>query len=245
MSVKAIIFDLYGTLIDVETDEEMEEIYRTISHFLTYWGVDMHRWEVKTLYFEIMKRRRAQSTEKHSEIDVEGIWADFLTDKKARYLERDGELKTFAKQLAILFRAISRKRLQPYENVHQTLDALRVSYPLAMVSDAQPCFALEEIRAVGLHGYFNPIIISGTYGYRKPDSRLFQKALGELGVAPHEAIFVGNDMFRDIHGASTFGMKTIFFASNQGTPTYPATSPDYYVNQFKDIISGVEFLARQ
>ena len=42
-----IDFDLYGTLIDIETDESMDEIYRVISHYLTYQGVYLHRAEVR------------------------------------------------------------------------------------------------------------------------------------------------------------------------------------------------------
>ena len=39
MELKGILFDLYGTVIDIETDESMEEIYRGIAHYLTYQGV--------------------------------------------------------------------------------------------------------------------------------------------------------------------------------------------------------------
>ena len=46
MAIKGILFDLYGTLINIETDESMEDIYRTIAHYLTYQGVYLHRGEV-------------------------------------------------------------------------------------------------------------------------------------------------------------------------------------------------------
>ena len=55
------------------------------------------------------------------------------------------------------------------------LDELRPTYRLALVSDAQPCYALPEIKAVGLEGYFDPIIISAHYGFRKPDTRLTER----------------------------------------------------------------------
>ena len=47
MAIKGILFDLYGTLIDIETDESMDEIYRAIAHYLTYHGVYLHRREVR------------------------------------------------------------------------------------------------------------------------------------------------------------------------------------------------------
>ena len=60
MTIKGIIFDVYGTLIDIQTNEGDEEIYRTISHFLTYHGIYMHRWEVKEAYYSIMENQVKQ-----------------------------------------------------------------------------------------------------------------------------------------------------------------------------------------
>jgi HAD superfamily hydrolase (TIGR01509 family) len=77
--------------------------------------------------------------------------------------------------------------------------------PSTGVSDAQSAYALPELRALGLHEYFDPVIISGDYGYRKPDARLFQKALDPLQVRPNQAIFIGNDRYRDIFGVRRLG----------------------------------------
>src|SRR5258708_4576319 len=71
-------------------------------------------------------------------------------------------------------------------------------YQLAVVSDAQTAYALPELQAVGLREFFDPIIISGDFGYRKPDSRLFLHALEKLRVTSSQAIFVGNDTYRDV-----------------------------------------------
>ncbi|MGB3940483.1 MAG: HAD-IA family hydrolase [Candidatus Manganitrophaceae bacterium] len=92
-------------------------------------------------------------------------------------------------------------RLQLYPELKRVLDELRVVYRLGLISDAQPCFALPEIQAVGLDGYFEPIIISAQYGFRKPNKRLTEKALDMMKLTPEEVIYVGNDMFRDIYGA--------------------------------------------
>jgi hypothetical protein len=52
------------------------------------------------------------------------------------------------------------------------LDELRRAYHMALVSGAQPCYALPEMKAAGLEGIFDPIIISASYAFRKPDTRL-------------------------------------------------------------------------
>ena len=239
MAIKGILFDLYGTLIDIETDEGMEEIYRSISHFLNYHGIYLHRWEVKDRYYEIMKQQKEERNETHPEINVEAIWNTLLRQEG---MEASPACQELATTLAQLYRGISRKRLQLYPGVKETLEELCSNYPLALVSDAQPCFAMPEMREVGLEGYFDPVIISAYYGFRKPDPRLTGKALGVLKLLPSEVIYVGNDMYRDIYGATRNGIKTIFFDSNQGQKAYEDTNPDYYVSKFEDVLKGVKAL---
>ena len=51
---------------------------------------------------------------------------------------------------------------------------------------------------MGLTDFFDPIVISGDHGFRKPDRRLFQMALDGVGVPAEQALYVGNDMYRDV-----------------------------------------------
>jgi len=239
MAIKGILFDLYGTLIDIETDESMEEIYRGIAHYLTYQGVYPHRWEVRDRYYQIMKQQKEACSEECPEIDVERIWNAFL-DREG--MPATPERRKLALTLAQIYRGISRKRLQLYPDVRKVLDELCPEYRLAIISDAQPCFALPEMKAMGLSGYFTPIIISAQYGFRKPDRRLIEKALDIMQLLPAEVIFVGNDMYRDIYGSSRLGIKTIFIDSNQGDKHHEKTMPDYVAQRFEDVLKGVAFL---
>jgi putative hydrolase of the HAD superfamily len=245
MTLKCLLFDLYGTVIDVETDESMIEIYRAIAHFLVHHGVDIHRFELRDLYGEIMKHQRRASTETHPEIDVVAIWRELLAHRQARSIEPDVSREALARTLAQLHRAISRNRLALYPDVARVLDEWRARLPLGLVSDAQPCFTAGEIAAVGLGGYFRTVVMSGAQGYRKPDRRMYQVALDALEATPGEAIFIGNDMFRDIYGAREAGLRTIFFASNQGTQTHEGTIPDYVARSWQDVRRGIEFLERR
>ncbi|HQN19102.1 MAG TPA: HAD family hydrolase, partial [Syntrophobacteraceae bacterium] len=169
MTLKGIIFDLYGTLIDIETDESLEEIYRGIAHYLTYQGIYLHRWEVRDRYYAILEQQRRESSEEYREIDVEEIWNVFL---RQHGINAAVDRWKLARILSQLYRGISRKRLRLFPEVIRILDCLRRSFRMAIVSDAQPCYALPEIKAVGLAGYFDPVIISAIYGFRKPDPRL-------------------------------------------------------------------------
>ncbi len=245
MDVRALLFDVNGTLIDIETDEWMEESYRAIAHFLSYQGMGLRRFEVRDLYFRIMKEQFAASEEVYPEFDVVAIWREVLRRYGTEYTRSLGpeKLRQMPLFLAELQRGISRKRLLAYPQTQEVLAQLKMRYPLAIVSDAQSAYGVPELRAAGLAGYFAPIIISGDYGYRKPDARLFQAALTELQVRPENAIFIGNDRFRDIQGARQVGMRTIQFCP-QGNPGGPPESePDYLLYQYADLPRALEFFA--
>lgn len=243
MDIRALLFDVNGTLIDIETDEGLEEIYRAIGHFLIYQGISLHRWEVRDLYFQIMQQQRAKSTETFAEWNAVEVWREFLQNKVSDYTcslpaEKLVQLPLF---LAELHRGIARRRLRLYPQVQEILDQLRSRYAMAVVSDAQSAYAVPELHAVGLLNYFNPIIVSGDYGYRKPDARLFQKALDALQVRPEQALFLGNDLYHDIFGAQQVGMKAIFVSYNQDKPSYQTISPDYTIYDFAELPQAVNY----
>ena len=112
---------------------------------------------------------------------------------------------------------------------------------MAVVSDAQSAYAVPELRSVGLLEYFDPIIVSGDYGYRKPDARLFQKALDALQVRPQQALFLGNDLYHDIFAAQQVGMKAIFISYNSENMSPQTISPDYIIYRFADLPEAVNY----
>ncbi|GAC1382622.1 MAG: HAD family hydrolase [Ktedonobacteraceae bacterium] len=243
MDIRALLFDVNGTLIDIETDEGLEEIYRAIGHFLTYQGIFLHRWEVRDLYFQIMQQQRAESAETFAEWNAIEVWRELLHRKASDYtrsLPAD-KLEQLPLFLAELQRGIARKRLRLYPQVQETLDQLHFHYQMAVVSDAQSAYAVPELRAVGLLNYFKPIIISGDYGYRKPDARLFQKALETLQVRPEQALFLGNDLYHDIFGAQQVGMKAIFVSYNQDNMSDQTITPDYTIYRFAELPQAVNY----
>jgi putative hydrolase of the HAD superfamily len=245
MEIRALLFDVNGTLIDIETDEWMEESYRAIAHFLTYQGIALHRGEVRDLYFQIMKEQFAASKEIYPEFDVVAVWRELLCRHATEYTRSLGSAKLLQMPLflAELQRGISRKRLVAFPQTQEMLAQLKGRHRLAVVSDAQSAYGLPELRAAGLANYFASIVISGDYGYRKPDARLFQAALTELQVCPEEAIFVGNDRFRDVLGARQAGMKTILFCPRGNPGGSPETEPDYILHQHGDLPRAIEFFA--
>src|ERR1700688_3918938 len=174
MEIRALLFDVNGTLIDIETDEWMDEAYRAVAHFLTYQGIGLHRGEVRTLYFQIMKEQFAASKEVYPEFDVVAVWREVLRRHATEYTRslKSEKLLQMPLFLAELQRGISRKRLVAFPQTQEMLAQLKARYRLAVVSDAQSAYGLPELRAAGLAHYFASVIVSGDYGYRKPDPRL-------------------------------------------------------------------------
>ncbi len=242
MKIKGILFDVNGTLINIHTDENMEEIYRVVSRFLAYQGICLTGQEVKEQYFRIMAEQKKRGGEKFPEFDAVAVWRALLSrnGNPSRRLPPN-RLKIMPRFLAEIYRSISLHRLELYPDVRVVLDELRPRFPLAAVTDAQSVWALPEMRATGIDGYFDPVVVSGDYGFRKPDPRLFQVALDALNAEPEEALFVGNDMYHDVYGAGKMGMKTIFFASNQGRQQMEGVEPDYIIYRFAELIEAVKF----
>jgi putative hydrolase of the HAD superfamily len=238
MEIRAVLFDVNGTLVRILADDDEERIFRAAAHFLTYQGIELHRHELREIYFQIMKEQLRTSPEQYPEFDAVGIWRDIIEDHGTDFTRAlpAGKLRQMPLFLAEMSRGISRRRLGVYPYVCEVLDVLRERYPLGIVTDAQSIYARSELRKVGLLGYFDPIIVSGDHGYRKPDRRLFQFALDGMGVAAETALYVGNDMYRDVFGAREAGLTTVMFDSDQGAKAYRDCAPDYQIADFRDLL---------
>jgi putative hydrolase of the HAD superfamily len=238
MDIRAVAFDVNGTLVRILTEDGDEQAFRAAAHFLTYQGIELHRHELRDLYFQIMKEQLRTSPEEYPEFDAVGIWRGIIEEHATDFTRAlpAGKLQQLPLFLAEMTRGVSRRRLSPHPHVREVLDVLYNRYPLAIVTDAQSAYARGELHKVGLLGYFDPVIVSGDHGYRKPDRRLFQLALDGMGIAAENALYVGNDMYRDIHGAQEAGLTTVMFDSDQGEKVYRDCHPDYTITDFRDLL---------
>jgi putative hydrolase of the HAD superfamily len=91
------------------------------------------------------------------------------------------------------------QRLMP--DARETLARLSAQYSLGMLTNGAPDLQREKITASGLETFFNEIVISGIYGVGKPRPEIFLHLTDRLGVAPAEAVMVGNSHERDVAGA--------------------------------------------
>ncbi|MCW2496867.1 HAD family hydrolase [Jatrophihabitans sp.] len=236
--IKAIGFDVNGTLVDIRTEDDMEQAFRAVGHFLTYQGVDLRRHDVRDLYFQTMKQQQRASAEKHPEFDAQRIWAAIIDEHASDFTRALPPDKRAQLPLVVaeLYRGVTRRKLKLYPQVRKTLSALREHFPLVVVTDGQSSYARGELHKVGLTEYFQSVVVSGDHGFRKPDGRLFRYALDAVGVAPEEAMYVGNDMHRDIYGARKLGMATVMYDSDQGTKSFRDCQPDHHITDYRQLL---------
>src|SRR2546425_6609949 len=114
MDLRAILFDVNGTLVDIETDEGQNQIYRVMSRFLTYQGVQLAPEALCDRYFEIMEQQRQSSQEQFAEFDAVAIWKALLPAESGTASRPEAKLAQLPLFLAELHRALSHKRLELY-----------------------------------------------------------------------------------------------------------------------------------
>ena len=242
--IRGLIFDINGTTTDILTNEGHDEIYRALANFLAYQGIVLRPDELRELYFATNKRQRRESGQEFPEFDVVAIFREIIGECASSYTKKlpSAKLRLLPGICAEIFRAVSRFRLELYPGVLATLNALKPKYRLAALSDGQSVWGLPELYSAGLNGYFDSVLISSDFGYRKPDPRLFALILEKMGLTATEVIFIGNDMYRDVFGAKTAGLKTVFFKSNQGDQRSRGAEADYIIYDFPELLEAVRFL---
>ena len=202
--IKAVLFDMYGTLVNIKTNEYENNIFENIARFLEYRRVFLSGNVLKELYFDQVNQQIAGSREKYPEIDVAKAFGYVLRDYGGttdRYL---------AILVSQLYRALTREYLRLFEDTFWTLNEFRKHYRLGIISDAQRLFCKPELRAMRIENFFEAIVISSDYGFRKPDPRLFHIALDLLDVEASEAVYIGNNYNTDIIGARNARLAAAF-----------------------------------
>ncbi len=248
MDIEAILFDVNGTMVDILTDESSVDVFRKMRNFLYYQGIVIHKTQLRDLYFQLLKQQQYTSREKYAEFNSVNIWQRIieLHETAATKALAEDVRRALPMLASQFYRSLTLcKKLCLYPGVENTLAILHVDYRLAIVTDAQSSYAAPELRAVGIADYFNPIVISGDHGYRKPDRRLFLSASETLNVKPENTVFVGNDMYRDVYGAKQAGMNMVYFASNQGDKEPHGAEPDYIIYEFPQLLQAIEFFKRK
>lgn len=231
MKIKAVVSDIYTTLIDIKTDESDKDAYRRLAAYLKYQGVYLSADELKWFFFEKKALQKKQSKEAFPEVDYRRIWGDILRENQYS----GGDADAIVPGVVKLHRALTVQKIKLYRGVFETMAQLKGGYKLGIVSDSQVDHAYPELRMLGIYGFFDSVIISSEAGFRKPDVRLFADCLSRLGVNSSESVYIGNDTFRDIKGARDAGMATVLIMTKHGNKDENIATPDFTIEHIFEI----------
>jgi len=216
MKYTDLIFDLYGTLVDIHTEESADVWDKTALYF-GYYGAHYTGTELEQAFRGSMTARKAaagQNYECFPDLPFEPVMADLF---RAKGITNNAD--ALGIQAAQLFRICSTEYVRLYPHVPEALAALREKgFRLWLLSNAQRIFTEYELRHLGLGDLLDGIYISSDFGCRKPDSRFFRTLIESEGLDADRCLMIGNDRETDIAGAKNAGLATVYMHTNITPP---------------------------
>ncbi len=130
------------------------------------------------------------------------------------------------------------KELFPY--AVEILEELGKKYKLGLITNTMSSTKYEEIsdylKSVGIHKYFEHIIVSGDHGFHKPTMRIFEMMCEALDVKPDDCIMIGNTISTDIFGGNRIGMETVLIQPEEGYRKSSWEYPDHTITTLKELV---------
>nr|WP_255639625.1 HAD family hydrolase [Aquibacillus saliphilus] len=190
--IKAVVFDLDGTLLNRDASVKIfiERQYQRLNKWLNHISKDKYI----TRFIELDNRGYVWKDKVYQqlvdEFDITGLtWNELLQDYIIKFKDS----------------------CVPFSNLISTLEELNNNnIMLGMITNGKGQFQMDNIKALGIEKYFNPILISEWEGTKKPEPQIFQKVLDKLNVLPSESIFVGDHPENDVKAAQNVGMKGVW-----------------------------------
>lgn len=240
---KNYIFDLYGTLIDINTNEDKSSLWKNLASFYGFHGASYTPHELKktySIYCELEKEKLigkiSTITNKNieeEEINLIHVFESLYTNKK---VHPTLELCTHT---AMIFRILSTKYIKLYDGVVDLLTSLKKEGGnIYLLSNAQRCFTEYELNILHLTEQFDDIFLSSDYEHKKPDPNFYKALMDKYSMKKEETIMIGNDLTSDIQGAHLVSIDSLYMHTNL-SPEY--ATPDYSTYRVMDgSIKGVK-----
>ena len=211
-NVKAIIFDAYGTLFDVNSAAEKckDKIGDKWENFATFWRTTQLEY---TWLRSLMKRHK----------DFWQITEDSL-DKSIKVFNIDPSMRN---ELLNLYKILS-----PYKDVPETLKKLKgKNFKLAILSNGTPSLLDELVNSNNLDKLFDDIFSIEEVGIYKPDSRVYDLPIKKYKIKNSEVMFLSANTW-DVSGGGNYGYQSIWVNRNNNIFDNLDYKPS---NQIKDL----------
>ena len=192
--IKAIIFDAYGTLFDVNSAAEKckEKLGDKWEGFANYWRTTQLEY---TWLRSLMKRHK----------DFWQITEDSL-DKSMNFYNIDNSMRS---ELLNLYKVLS-----PFTEVRDSLKKLKQSnYKLAILSNGTPDLLNELVVSNQLKDIFDDIFSVEEVGIFKPDSKVYDLPINKYNIEKNEVLFLSANTW-DVSGAGNYGYNTVWVNRN-------------------------------
>jgi putative hydrolase of the HAD superfamily len=205
MTLRAVFFDAGHTIL--HPDPPVGEVYAREAAALGARGVDAGR--LAPLFREEFDAfMSSYAVCEASDEQDRAMWRGIAR----RVYRRVPEFRTFdfERWFARLYDAFGHASVwRLYDDVRPALERLRArGLRLGIISNWDRRLR-TIVREMGLDALFDAVTISCEEGMRKPDPRIFGRSLGKLGVAPHEALHVGDLVSDDVAGARAAGLRAV------------------------------------
>ena len=218
--LRAVLFDAGNTLVFLDYERMAEGVGAALGLRLTGEGLSAHAGAASSAM------EQAAGADQHRA----AVYLEALFRLGGVPPERMGELRD-------CLRRMHGERHLWCSVQHRTPEALRrlrdAGLRLGIVSNSDGRVE-QALAAAGLRQYFDVVIDSSIFGSEKPDPAIFQAALDALGVAPEEALYVGDLYDVDVVGARAAGMEAVLLTSLDVQETHPcrtAASIDELVDE--------------
>ncbi len=212
------IFDLYGTLIDIRTDESGEDFWNEVADVYLSYGAKYTAKELRDSYYRIAKHETyfTQLTHplyRHVEIELKNVFKRLYRHKGVNASEN------IINDTAQKFRKASTKFICLYDGVIDLLKSLKqAGKNIYLLSNAQRCFTYPELQQLGIVDYFDGILISSDCACKKPQKDFFTKLFKRYNIDKSKSIMIGNDCITDMMGANDAGIDGLYIHQEISSP---------------------------
>ncbi len=207
---KNYIFDLYGTLIDINTDEWSDDLWSKMAVMYGYKGANYTFEELHEEYDKLVELEKKNVMKRNPKFRV----ADIKIEKVFKKLFVQKGVKVTKAQVLFVaeaFRCYSTKYIRLYDGVIDLLDVLKAKGKnIYLLSNAQRAFTENELNMFDLTKYFDGICISSDEECSKPDVNYYNILFERFNLEKSESIMIGNDYLSDIGGAADFGIDSLY-----------------------------------
>ena len=145
------------------------------------------------------------------EAAVEREWRTRLEEARTHViglaLTREGLDVERAANLSRRYWEENSSRMRLFDDAIETLTSLRgAGFRVGLITNGPASMQRWKIGQFALEAYFDVMVIEGEFGHGKPSPKVFEYALDAVGVDPHQAWHVGDNLYADIGGAQSAGI---------------------------------------